>query len=275
MINTIQAIVLGLTQGLTEYIPISSSAHLILLPKIFGWKIELENKFLFNIFIQTGTMCGLAWYYRKDIYSITNEFLKELFNGSSLKNKIDGFGWLIIFATVPTGLIAVFSKRYLMEISDAQGIISASLFCTSIILLLAVFCSKNNKLKRKSIRISDALIIGLIQIFSLIPGISRLGSTVSAGIILGLNQEIAIKFSFLISIPIALGASIVESIHIFTGANQFLFAKIWQSLFLGWLTSAISGYMVVRFLIDFLKKNSLIWFAIYCALAGSLIFIYM
>lgn len=280
MINTIQAIVLGLTQGLTEYIPISSSTHLILLPKIFGWDFELKNKLLFNVFIQTGTMCGLVYYYRRNLHDIILEFFNEISKNSFTNQKINITGWLIIFATVPTGFIGFFFKKRILKITELTNIytiIAACLCLTSLMLFIAAFYSKKNKRlkKNKLLTIGDAIIIGFIQAFSLIPGISRLGSTISAGIFLGLQQEIAIKFSFLISIPIALGASVAELIQIMIVLEKSYFLKIWQSLFIGWLVAAFSGYMVVDFFINFLKRNSLVWFAVYCALLGILIFLYM
>jgi len=267
----IQAFILGIVQGITEFLPISSSGHLVIVPYFLNWNIPSEEIFPFNVLIQLGTLVSVIIYFWKDLLSIIKNFVTGIFNPHPFTNEKTRLGWLIIIATIPA-LIGGLIFKDLVE-SAFESIIAVAIFLifTAILLFIA------EKLGRNMYSLQDmtgksALIIGVFQLLSLFPGISRSGSTISGGTILGFKKREAARFSFLMSIPVMVGAGILSIKDLLEVTDLIHFLPI---LLVGFLTSGIVGYFSIHWLLNFLNKKSLIVFSVYCTVIAIIILISM
>lgn len=256
----IQAAILGIIQGITEFLPISSSGHLVLAEKIFEGFGNKDFGLTFDIFLHLGTLLAIIVYFWRDWIKI----LKDLFQKKGL------FGYLIL-ATFPAAIAGIF-------LEDLVGGIFRNIFFVALFFILAggffIFCEKiQEKLKMKSlekITWRDALFVGIIQIFALLPGISRSGSTIGAGMLRGLSRGEAAKFSFLTAALIIAGSGFFSFIdNLKTGA----FTNLFLESIVGFVSAAIAGYFSVSFLMKFLKKHRLYGFAGYLIVIGLIILI--
>lgn len=257
-----QAAVLGIVQGATEYIPVSSSAHLVIVPHIFGWNIHGKEAFVFDVLVQLGTLVGILLYFWRDLLDIVTSFLKAPGN---FKSHSTCTGWYLILATIPAGFIGILFKDEIAGFFDSPRAALMFLIVTGGLLILAEWLGIKT---RKAVEARDALAMGLAQTLALFPGISRSGSTISVGMLLGLNRAAAAKFSFLMSIPVMLGAAMVALNDMFE-SSEFLAANA-LPIFVGFLASAVSGYVVIKWLLDYLRNHSLYAFAAYCWVVGLL-----
>jgi undecaprenyl-diphosphatase len=263
----IQAIILGIIQGITEFLPISSSAHLVLLPYIFQWGSNIETDFVFNVLIQLGTLLAVFIYFKDDIFSIASTWLKALFTPAERATDEFRFGWYIILATLPAMVVGLTFKPRVQSVFESPLIAGSLLFATAIMLFFAERL-KPGKLEIKQLTWKLVLLIGLFQAFALFPGISRSGATIFAGLLVGLKSEEAGRFSFLMSIPVLLGAGIMSISDLFAISNISSFLPL---LLAGFLASAIVGYFSIAILMKFLQKYSLYFFSAYCVIIGGII----
>jgi undecaprenyl-diphosphatase len=263
--DLIQASILGLVQGLTEYLPVSSSAHLVLVPKILGWSFDPHHAFVFDVLVQLGTLLGVIAYFWKDLLEIAECMFAGLLKGKPVENPHARLGWLVGLATVPAAVLGILLKSEVRAYFDSPRAVLAFLIATAGALTLTELLTHA---KRTEVRILDALVVGLAQVAALFPGVSRSGSTMSAGILMGLSKQTAAKFSFLMSIPIMLGASLEEFREMLL-YPEVLSEMLWPVM-VGMLVSAVSGYFVIKWFLGFLKTQSLLWFAAYCALVGGI-----
>jgi undecaprenyl-diphosphatase len=262
--DLIQASILGLVQGLTEYLPVSSSAHLVLVPKWLGWHFDVKQAFVFDVLVQMGTLLGVIVYFFKDLSEIAKFMWQGLISGKPLARPESRLGWLVGLATIPSAVGGLLLKDEVASFFDSPKTVLAFLLMTAGLLVLAEFLSKG---RRTEIKLLDAILIGLSQLLALLPGISRSGSTISVGVMMGLTKPAAARFSFLMSIPVMLGAGLMAARDIF---NDFsVLQNMLAPLLVGILVSAVSGYLVIRWFLNFLKNQSLLWFAAYCALVGG------
>ncbi|MCP4108926.1 MAG: undecaprenyl-diphosphatase UppP [Desulfobacteraceae bacterium] len=263
--NTIQAIILGIIQGLTEFLPISSSGHLVIFQHLFGMK---EPALFFDISVHMGTLAAVIIFFRKDIWSIiisvVNSVGLVLKKQASLadvyKNPDIKLTLLIIIGSVPTAFLGLMFKEIADQLFSSVFIVGCTLIITGSFLWLTRLVKKNIKNIEK-FSVKDALVIGVAQGIAIIPGISRSGSTIATGFFLGLDRETATRYSFLLSIPAILGAEILSlkdvSVH-----------AIDTTIILGTLTAGIVGYGALNLLVYMIKKGQLHIFAPYCWLAG-------
>jgi len=275
--NILHAILLGIIQGLTEFLPISSTAHLTLAGKIFGL-VNASNPEQWTAFIaviQLGTLGSVLVYFIRDIISIINSFIsenlrtgREKIKNQSINSKL---GWYIIFGTLPIVIIG-FGLKKLIEGSLTKNltIIAFALIVLGLILAIAEKTAKFKK-EMKDISLTDALWIGLAQCLALFPGASRSGTTITAGMFLGLKRETAARFSFLLSIPAVFSSGLYEfykSIH-YISSGQLLLVGV-STLF-----AAVSGYFAIAFMLRFLKTNSTWLFIVYRILLGAAILLFL
>jgi undecaprenyl-diphosphatase len=253
----IEAIILGIVQGLTEFLPVSSSGHLILFPWFFGWTGEVDS-LAFGVALHTGTLIGLIIYFRKELIPL----VMGLGSGG-------GMMWRIVVGCIPAGLVGVFFHDGIAELR--YPLLVAFMLASVAVLMLVV---ERRFIKGRSfdkITFKDAIIIGLAQSLALIPGTSRSGITITAGLATGINREAAARFSFLLSMPLVAGATLLEGYKL-THLEHFD-----HTLFIiGIVTSAITGYLAIKFLLVFFKTYSLRVFAYYrFALASVIIVTYL
>ncbi|HPN36835.1 MAG TPA: undecaprenyl-diphosphatase UppP [Melioribacteraceae bacterium] len=274
--NIIEAIVLGIIQGLTEFLPISSTGHLTLVGKFMGL-ISDQNPEKWTAFIaviQLGTLAAVLIYFYKDLYNIFIEFIKyNLISPKKLSRQSTNskLGWFIILGSIPVVIIGLGFKDFIEgHFTKNLYVIATSLIVLGIILAGA---EKFGKFTRGIEKITwlDALLIGCAQALSLIPGSSRSGTTITAGLFLGLNRETAARFSFLLSIPAVLGSGLLEFYHEYKNLDQSGFI----TLAIATLASALSGYFAIAFLINFLKKNTTYVFVIYRVGIGVAILLFL
>ena len=257
----IQSILLGIIQGLTEFIPVSSTAHLLIAQKMLNIPAS-DTTFSFLILVQWGTLVSLFIYFWEDLLNMAKAFFAKPF--SSEENSL---GWYIIIATIPALLIGYLLKDTLEELF-ATPLLAASirLFAAAILLSLAEWLGKRKRDLKEMTKL-DALIVGLFQVFAVFPGASRSGSTIAGGMLRGFDRKSAARFAFLMSIPVMFAAGAYESLDLLKMPNL---ADFLPTLLLGFITAAAVGWLAIRWLMDYLNKNSLYSFAIYCALMSTI-----
>lgn len=273
--NILEAIILGIIQGLSEFIPISSTAHLTIVGKWMGL-INPDNPQAWTAFIavvQIGTLIAVLWYFYKDINKILKAFFTENFaKRQKFKNQSQDskMGWLVILGSIPIVTIGLALKPIIeSNITKDLSVIGTSLILLAILLWFSDKFSKRERNISK-VNIKDAFIVGLAQCVALIPGSSRSGTTLTAGLALGLERDAAAKFSFLLGIPAIFGSGLLEFYSEFENLAGFGFFE----LGIATLASAISGWFAIDFLLKFLKKNTTLLFVIYRILAGSIVLLF-
>jgi len=256
----LQAILLGIIQGLTEFLPISSSAHLVLVPYILGWHISPKEAFAFNVLVQNGTLLAVIVYFWKDLAQIFTGFLRAVLSGRPFRDPSARMGWLLILATIPAGLFGLTASSLVKAAFNSALTTALFLLFTAGLLLISENLGARQRTMEK-IRWKDALIIGIFQALSVFPGVSRSGSTIAGGVALNFDRSTAARFSFLMSIPIMLAAGIYEGIELVQIPVLTDFLPV---VMVGFITSAVIGYISIRWLLTYLMHNSLKAFAIYC-----------
>ena len=258
--NIFHAFLLGIIQGLTEFIPVSSTAHLLIGQKILGIPSS-DAMFSFLVIVQLGTIVSLIVYFWKDLRRLVLAFFAKPF--STQENKL---GWYIIIATVPA-LLAGYLLKSVVQALFTIPLLEAAirLIITSAILLLAEWLGKHNR-SLETMNWLDALIIGLFQVIAVFPGASRSGTTISAGMFRGLDRKAAARFAFLMSIPVMLAAGSYQLLDVIKMPDL---AGFLLPTLVGFVVAAIVGWLAVRWLLGYLNKHSLNIFAAYCAILGA------
>ncbi len=262
----LQAILLGILQGLTEFLPVSSSGHLVILPFFLNWDLPDKEMFIFNVLVQNGTLVAVIFYFWKDLWKIVREFFSQLFQGTPFASHDARLGWLLIAATIPAGLTGLFLEKVVEQAFSSPLVAGIALIITAILMILGEKTSLNLG-DTHDITLVNAVFMGIMQSLALFPGISRSGSTISGGMMRHLRRESAARFSFLMAVPIMLAAGGYSTYQMFTEVpklNTFL-----PLMAIGFITAMIVGYIAIRWLLRFLINHSLIYFSIYCLLLGG------
>lgn len=261
--NIIHAFLLGIIQGLTEFIPVSSTAHLLIGQKLLGLPAD-DAMFSFLVIIQLGTLVSLFAFYWKDLLSIAKATLD--FRRSTTERNL---GFYLIIATIPA-LLAGYILKDAVEALFKQPMLQASirLFSAAVLLTLAEMLTRKNR-NLNSMTWLDALVVGLFQIIAVFPGASRSGTTISGGMFRGFDRPSAARFAFLMSVPVLLAAGGYEMLDVIKMPNLSEFLPL---LAVGFITAAIVGWFAIKWLIDYLGKGSLYVFAAYCAIIGVIVF---
>ena len=270
----IQAIILGIVQGLTEFLPISSSGHLILIPQIAKW--DYMGK-AFDVALHVGTFISLLIYYRETIVKIFKDWVgtfKELKTPKVIfDNPEKRLPWLILMTVIPGGLVGVFLEDVIEKYASGPMVTSICLIVFGMVLCIAESYSKRLTIQERptseNVNFMQALIIGLAQACALVPGMSRSGITMTAGMFLGMKKDQAANFSFLISFPIIGGAAVYSGLKLVT--HPELMTTTPMIFLVGIITSAITGYFVIKFLLNFIKKDSFAVFMYYRIVLGLII----
>jgi undecaprenyl-diphosphatase len=262
-LDTIESIILGIVQGITEFLPISSSAHIIIVPWFFGWG---EPGLTFNVAVHMGTLLAVLLYFRADIMAMAMALPKGIAAGKPLADPMSRMALIILAGSIPAGAIGFIFGDQIENVfhdggnaSVAMAIIAGMLIVVGLLMLLV---ERRLPQHREFERIGwrDGIIIGLAQAVSLIPGTSRSGSTITAGMILGLRKEVAARFSFLLGIPAVAGAGMLEASRL---AERGLAADERLPFIVGAITSLVVGYASIAFLLKFLRTNSVLVFTVY------------
>lgn len=233
------AIILGLVQGLTEFLPVSSSGHLVLLEKIFGIQCDV---IIFDVILHLATLIAVCYVYRKSIIDL-------------IKHPFSKKAKLLVVATIPTCIIAILFKDF-FENAFGGELLALGFFISAIYMLIAEYATKRNK-KTVPLNYKNASVIGLFQGIAIMPAISRSGSTITSALVQGIDREEAAEFSFLLSIPIILISTIYESFKI--GSITIGFAPI----LVGFVCAFISGFFAIKLMLSVIKKAKFSYFAVY------------
>ncbi len=266
----LQSIILGIIQGLTEFLPISSSAHLVIAPYLLNWQIPVQDAFIFDVLVQLGTLLAVIIYFRTDLYTIIVAVFRGLVHRQPFSDPMARLGWFLVLATIPAVIAGFFFKDLVERAFSSPLAAGLLLLGTAALLVTAELVGKRTH-QIESITWLDALLVGLFQVISLLPGISRSGSTISGGMIRSLDRPSAARFSFLLSVPVMIGAGALAIVDLFkipdyTGQVPALVA--------GFISSAIVGYLAIRWLLSYLSKRSLYLFAAYSLVVPSIVVIF-
>jgi undecaprenyl-diphosphatase len=270
-INIIQAIILGMVQGLTEFLPVSSSAHLVLVPEILGVKSTLA----FDTLLHIGTLIAVVYYFWNDVVKMIRAFISSIkdvpsgrFRDELSRDPFKKLSWLVIVGTIPAALMGVFLKDFFESLFSSVTSVAVFLLITGFILWGVERMPRGDK-EVDEITFTNSLIIGIAQGCAIAPGISRSGATIATSLFLGFDRKMAARFSFLLSIPAILGAALVQVNDLTAGFD------LSTSVFVaGLLSSVVFGYLAIRFLMSYIQKHKLTIFAYYCWIVGLFVLLW-
>lgn len=268
MNETIKAIILGIVQGLSEFLPISSSGHLVLFQEILDFN---PGGLAFEVFVHFGTLIAVVIVFRDDIWQMLRylpgvpAFIMSGFKVNSQEDQYRAMTTFIVIGSIPAGLIGIFFKDNLEQLFNSTALVLLALFFTGLILFSARFTRENPD--RKFMNIFHAIIIGFAQAFAIIPGISRSGSTIVTGLWMGLGRDLTARFSFLLSAPVILGATLLQTRDLV--ANPPAGDELFQ-LLAATVAAAVSGYLAIIWMLDIIKRQRLEWFGLYCVLVSAI-----
>ncbi|HZD56309.1 MAG TPA: undecaprenyl-diphosphatase UppP [Anaerolineales bacterium] len=263
-LTVIQSIILGIVQGITEFLPISSSGHLVLTPFLFGWKIPANQAFAFDVLVQVATLVAVFTYFWQDLIAIFWATLRGILEKRPFSTPEARLGWYLILATIPAATIGVIIRVAVENAFESPYAVAIFLLVTAVLLLIAERVGRHNR-PMESLNWRDALTMGFFQILALFPGISRSGATITGGMIQNLERPTAARFSFMMSIPVMLAAGLLATVDMMRIPHV---ASFLPSFIPGFITSAVVGYLAIHWLLSFLNRHPLHVFAIYCAILG-------
>ena len=255
--DIVQIVVLALIQGITEFLPVSSSGHLILPKELLGWP---DQGLAFDVAVHVGTLAAVLIYFRKDIGEIIVGGFKTL--GGNFSDPAGRLAWMIVVATIPAGIVGLLSSEFIEANLRSMTVIAATTIIFGILLGLADI-RKTGAKDVFQIGLMAALIIGCAQALALIPGTSRSGITITAALFLGFSRDASARFSFLMSIPIIILSGGFKSLEL-VGAQ----AVDWQALAIGIVVSAVSAYLCIHFFLSFINRIGMMPFVYYRLLLG-------
>jgi undecaprenyl-diphosphatase len=260
-----QSLLLGIVEGLTEFIPVSSTAHMLIVQRLLNIPSD-DAMFAFLILVQIGPLVALIIYFWQDLWSLIRAFFAKPFSTAENQQV-----WFIIIATLPA-LLAGFLLKHIVEGLFKTPLLEASirLLTAAVLLTLAEFVGSRTR-KLQSMTWLDALIVGLFQILAVFPGASRSGSTISGGMLRGFDRPASARFAFLLAIPVMLAASGYESLDVLKLPNLGSFLPV---LAVGFVAAALIGWLSIKWLLNYLNKNSLYVFAAYCAVVGVVVWLF-
>jgi undecaprenyl-diphosphatase len=264
--NFLEAIILGIVQGLTEFLPVSSSAHVQIFSELMqvpGLSDKNSATTAFIATIQLGTEAAVLIYFAKDIARLLKAWFKGLFNSAARENADYKMAWLVIFASIPVGLIGYLLREFIQETVRTLWVVAFTMIVFAIILFLADHYGKRQK-EIKDMTFNTALGFGLGQALAVIPGVSRSGASISFGLFAGFNRAAAARFSFLIGIPAVLASGLIE----FSDSYQQLDEAALSGTIVATITSFVVGYLVIAGLLKYLNKGSFMPFVIWRLIVG-------
>ena len=262
--STVEALVLGVVQGLTEFLPISSSGHLRIVPALLGWEDPGAG---FTAVIQLGTMAAVLIYFRADLWRIATAFLRELRLPYRRRSHEANLGWFIVLGTIPISIFGFIFKDQIESGARSLYLIGSALILFSFVMLLAEhFGTRKRMLEEMDGR--DGLYIGVAQALALIPGVSRSGATISAGLFRGFDRVAAARYSFLLSVPAVVLSGLFELRKVGEAGSPSVAATV-----IATLVAFVTGYAAIAWLLRYLSSHSLEIFVIYRIALGTLVLV--
>ena len=268
IIKILQYVFLGILQGFTEPIPISSSGHLLIAKKLFNFKMLSDMNF--EIVVNFGSFLAIVFLYRKEIIKIISHFFGYLKTKKNEYKENYKYAWLIVIGTIPAGLFGIIFKDKIDLLSNNVKLVGIALLITA----LALFLIKDFKGKKdkKDLSVMDAITVGLFQVVALFPGISRSGSCISGAMVRKIEKEEAANYAFMLFVPAVIGAFVLE-----LGNNSLIFtlnSKMISCYLASFLVSMVATFYAFKILLNFIIKGKLFYFSIYCLVIGIITFVY-
>ena len=262
----LQILILAMVQGLTEFLPISSSAHLILAPLVTGYA---DQGLAFDVAVHVGTLAAVVGYFRREVIAIGGDFFRSWVDPAA-NSRESRLGWMIVIATIPVGLFGLLMKSLVETDLRAPLVIAITTIGFGILLLAADKLGKRSR-DEYTIGWRDALVVGLFQAVAIIPGTSRSGATMTAGLFLGLTRRAASRFSFLISIPTIIMSGGLLTLDLL----QSDVPVEWGSIMLGVGLAFVSAYLCIHFFLQFIERIGMLPFVIYRLILGAAILVWL
>jgi len=259
----IQLLVLAIVQGLTEFLPVSSSAHLILVPILSGWP---DQGLAFDVAVHLGTLSAVVFYFRIELIRMLNDWVKSLTTRKQTPDSI--LAWGVIIGTIPVGIVGLLFKDFIETSLRSPLVIATTTILFGLTLWWADAYGKRDR-DENTLNLKDILIIGCAQALALIPGTSRSGITMTAALFLGLTRAAAARFSFLLSIPAILLPGLLKTVDLVKSSESVE----WNTLLLGALISGITAFIVIHFFLKLLEKTGMFPYVIYRFLLGGFLFV--
>jgi undecaprenyl-diphosphatase len=260
-----QSLVLGIVQGVTEFLPISSTAHLILVPWLLGWKFDAKVAFVFDILLQLGTVAAVIAYFWKDLTEIVLAVLRGLLERRPFATEKAKLGWLIALATVPAGIVGVLFKPFFEGLHQRPLVVAAIVSGAAVLIVAAERVGRRDR-GLASITWKDAFLIGASQSLALLPGVSRSAATICGGMLLNLERPTAARFSFLMSVPVLVAAGALAVKDLLELPD---FASYLPPLAVGFAASAVVGFASIHWLLSYLARHPMNLFAWYRVVLGA------
>ena len=265
--STLESIVLGIVQGLTEFLPVSSTAHLRIVPAFVGWD---DPGAAFTAVTQLGTTAAVLLYFREDLIRIALAWLRSLRDRSARRELDARMGWYIVLGTIPIGIFGVLFKDQIESGARDLYLIGTALIVLGLVLLAAEEVGKKDR-SIEQIEARDGLVMGFAQALALVPGVSRSGATITGGLFLGLDRTAAARFSFLLSVPAVVLSGLLELGSILTGDEGQHVST--GRLALATLLAFITGYAAIAWMLRYLTTHSTILFVVYRVVLGTLVLV--
>ena len=260
--SIIEAIFLGILQGATEFLPISSSGHLVLMPAIF--EITPPDLTLIGL-VHLGSLMAVLIYFRRDLWDIVTAVLRTLLQRQPMSETNSRLGWYILAGCIPAAVTGLLLEGFFDSVFSRPNWAAFFLLITAVLLVVGERMLSGDK-TFDTMNWSDTIIIGLFQTFALFPGVSRSGSTIVGGLVRGFDRVTAARFSFLLGVPVILGAGLLSIVDIVTAEGLMFTTAVYVSAF---LAAAISGYICIAFMLNWVRSHSMFIFAAYTALLGG------
>jgi undecaprenyl-diphosphatase len=275
-----EAIILGIIQGIAEFAPISSSAHLIIVPWLFGWESAALNGLAFDVALHLGTLAAVLIYFWNDLWAILKAGLASVAQfriGNDLNRRL---AWMIVLGTIPAVIAGFFLEDIIDATFHANGVdippavmitVALVLFGFGLLMLFVDTVARHDRPLAR-IRFLDAFLIGLAQMLALFPGVSRSGSTITAGLALGFQRDVAARFSFLLSVPVTLGAGLRGLVDLFQSWQMgALVVTDLIVIAVGVVSAGVAGYLAIHFLLQFLRTRGVAVFVIYRGVVAAIV----
>ena len=264
--SLIQAIVLGVVQGLTEFLPISSTAHLILIPWIFGWK---DPGLAFDVALHVGTLAAILIYFFRDWVQVIAQGIGMRSEHDPALSRNQGLLWLMVAATIPIGVFGYLFQHRAETVWRTPNVIAAMMIVVGLILWWADHIGRKQK-DLGHLSFADAMAVGFAQVLSIVPGTSRSGVTIAVGLLRNLDRATAARFSFLLSTP-AIGAAAAKDFYDLMKHEGGIPADMRTALLVGIVVSGVTGCLVIRFFMNYLRRGTLTFFVAYRVIFGIII----
>jgi undecaprenyl-diphosphatase len=271
-VEILRAIVLGIVQGLTEFIPISSSAHLVVIPWLFGWSDQTLAGLAFDVSLHLGTMLAVLSFFARDWVRLAKAWWASVRERSIGPDADRRLAWFLVVGSIPGALIGLLAESHIEGLFHApdQPIRGGAMIAMAIVVaILGGLLMLAEKLARHEratgqLRLRDSILVGLAQAAAVFPGVSRSGATITAGLALGLQRETAARFSFLLSAPIIAGAGMKSLVDLREVVQAGMLTPAELAMFpVGFVSAAISGYLCIKFLLRYLQRHSTVVFVYY------------